>query len=92
VSGSTFTGNSATLGGGIFNAGRTLTVSGSTFTENTAVTGGGIDNVVTATVSGSTFTRNTATSGNGGLANGPRGLLTQFDNQFVNDLAADVFP
>jgi hypothetical protein len=43
-------------------------------------------------VSGSTFTENTAGSGNGGLNNEPGGLLTQFDNQFINDLPPDVFP
>ena len=103
VSDSTFTGNSAGVaGGGIANADivlggvrlrGTLTVSDSTFTDNSAgVAGGGIDNGGTATVSGSTFTGNTAGSGNGGLANEPGGLLTQFDNQFINDQSPDVFP
>ena len=71
----------------------TLTVSGSTFTSNTAsLHGGGLDNSGTATVSGSTFTGNTASSGNGGLNNEPGGLLTQFDNQFIDDQPPDVFP
>jgi hypothetical protein len=101
VSDSTFSGNSALNGGGIFNFGvvmrgqafrSTLTVSHSTFADNTATNdGGGIDNFGTATVSGSTFTENTAGSGNGGLNNERIGLLTQFDNQFINDLPPDVF-
>ncbi|HJZ94187.1 MAG TPA: hypothetical protein VKE40_25205, partial [Gemmataceae bacterium] len=70
----------------------TLTVSHSTFADNTATNdGGGIDNFGTATVSGSTFTENTAGSGNGGLNNERIGLLTQFDNQFINDRSPDVF-
>ena len=52
VSGSTFTGNSAsTNGGGLDNAGGTATVSGSTFTGNSASNGGGIANVNSPTVS-----------------------------------------
>ena len=43
-------------------------------------------------MSGSTFTGNTAGSGNGGLNNEPGGLLTQFDNQFIDDQPPDVFP
>jgi hypothetical protein len=92
VSGSTFTNNTARFGGGISNRG-TVTVTDSTFTGNTAtVHGGGIDNFGTATVSDSTFTENTAGSGNGGLNNEPGGVLTQSDNQFINDLPPDVFP
>jgi hypothetical protein len=91
---SAFTGNSAGRnGGGIDNAFGTLTVRDSNFTDNSAtVHGGGIDNFfVTATVTGSTFRRNTAGSGNGGLNNEPGGLLTQFDNRFLDDLPPDVF-
>ena len=91
---STFAGNSASSqGGGITNLVRgKLTVSDSTFTGNTATNhGGGIDNFGTATVSDSTFTGNSAGSGNGGLNNEPLGLLTQFDNRFVDDQAPDVF-
>jgi hypothetical protein len=92
---STFPGNSALIGGGIANHGSRamLRVSDCTFTGNTAgLRGGGIDNFGTATVSGSTFTGNTAGSGNGGLNNEPGALLTQFDNQFINDLPPEVFP
>jgi len=94
VSGSAFTGNSASLGGGIENDFfAELTVRDCTFTSNSADRGGGIDNLGgTATVSGSAFTGNTANSGNGGLNNDFGGLLTQFDNQFVDDQPADVFP
>src|SRR5262249_57358821 len=94
VVGSTFTGISASFGGGIFNAALgTLTVSDSTFTENTAsVSGGGIDNFGTATVTGSTFTGNSAGSGNGGLNNEPGGLLTQSDNRVLDDPPPDGLP
>jgi hypothetical protein len=102
VIGSTFIGNSATNGGGIFNATTvrgarvfpgTVTVSGSTFSGNSASNyGGGLDNFGTATESGSTFTGNTVGSGNGGLNNEPGGLLTQFDNRFIDDQPPDVFP
>ena len=61
MSGSTFTSNSATNGGGIENLG-TATVSDSTFTSNSAGFGGGLGNSGTATVSGSTFTSNSAPS------------------------------
>ena len=61
MSGSSFTSNSATSGGGLANFG-TATVSGSTFTSNSATNGGGLDNFGTATVSGSSFTSNSATS------------------------------
>ena len=40
-------------------------------------------------MSGSTFTGNTAGSGNGGLNNETGGLLTQFDNQFIDDQPPD---
>ena len=43
MSGSTFTSNSASDGGGLSNDG-TATVSGSSFTSNSAVFGGGLDN------------------------------------------------
>jgi hypothetical protein len=43
-------------------------------------------------VRGSTFTRDTAGPGNGGLDNQPGGLLTQFDNRFLDDQPPDVFP
>ena len=63
MSGSTFTSNSAGVGGGLANFG-TATVSGSTFTSNSAGEsgglGGGIDNGGMLTVSGSTFTSNSA--------------------------------
>ena len=71
----------------------TLTVSGSTFTGNSAsITAAASTTFGTATVSGSTFTGNSAGSGNGGLNNEPGGLLTQFDNRFIDDQPPDVFP
>jgi hypothetical protein len=75
-------------------SGETVRISGLTIAGGNAGSenGGGIDNFGTATVSDSTFTSNTAGSGNGGLNNQPGGLLTQFDNRFLNDLPPDVFP
>src|SRR5262249_34693851 len=79
-------------GGGIHNLGAMM-VTHSTFSGNSATNhGGGIDNSGTATVTGNMFTRNSAGSGNGGLNNEPGGLLTQFDNQFMDDQLSDVFP
>jgi autotransporter family porin len=64
---STFTGNTATLGGAIFSDyGPSLVfvhVSNSSFTNNTANNGGAIWNGYTLTVNGSTFTGNVATAG-----------------------------
>ena len=69
VTGSTFSGNSAKDGGGIYNTG-TLTVNTSTFSENSANetsaatsngNGGGIYNTGTMTVTNSTFSGNSAT-------------------------------
>src|SRR5262249_18243775 len=80
------------FGGGLFNLGE-ATVRDSTFTGNTAgLTGGGLGNLGTATVSGSTFAGNTAGSGNGGLNNEPGGLLTQFDNRFLDDQPSKGLP
>jgi CSLREA domain-containing protein len=68
VSGSTFTNNSARLGGAVY-GGTTLTVMGSTFANNSAVDiGGGIDGGP-LTLSDSTLVGNSAMNG-GGLAIG----------------------
>ncbi len=73
VTNSTFFGNIATDGGGIFNnAAATLTVTNSTFSENTATDyGGGIYNVGAGglTVTNSTFSDNGATISGGGIFN-----------------------
>lgn len=62
VANSTFSGNSAILGGAIFNNG-TLTVTNSTFSGNSASggDGGAIENEGTLTVANSTFSGNSAT-------------------------------
>jgi hypothetical protein len=71
----------------------TVTVSGCTFTSNSvSLHGDGIDNVGVAAVSGCTFTSNSASSSIGGLNNETGGVLTQFDNQFINDQPPDVIP
>jgi hypothetical protein len=61
LSDSTLSGNTAVLGGGIFNAAGTATITNSTLFNNTARDdGGGIYNYSgTVTVTGSTFSKNT---------------------------------
>ena len=72
ITGSTFTGNSATgYGGGIANY-DTATVNNSTFTENTGCFGGGIYNAGAFTLTNSTISVNSANSLNaegGGICN-----------------------
>jgi hypothetical protein len=71
VSGCTFSANTATNGGAIYNfSGATLIVNGSTFSDNSAGSshegGGGIDNFGTLVVNDSTFAANSAGTGLGG--------------------------
>ena len=83
---STFTGNTATDGGAIYNSGK-LTVTNNTFIGNTASTdGGGVDNDAggTASVTGSTFINNTAANG-GGIEND--GTATVFNSIFAGNSA-----
>ena len=73
VSDSTFSGNSAPSGGGIFNSGGTLEVNNSTFSGNRSTVdyGGAIANgsFSTATVSDSTFSGNSAATEGGAIRN-----------------------
>jgi hypothetical protein len=69
LSGLTIADGSATLGGGIFNDGGSLTVSDSILADNLALTGGGITNFGSLTVSNSTLANNIADSKGGGIAN-----------------------
>ena len=66
----TVSGNSAGLGGGIFNGG-TLTIANSTVSGNSASTGGGTynDGAGTETITNSTFSGNMATPSGGGIFN-----------------------
>lgn len=86
---STISDNTATAnGGGIENAGGTLTITGSTMSTNNAVLGGGIDSVGGAgTISGSTFTGNTAT-GSGGAINTITAVFTVNQSTFSGNTAA----
>ena len=83
VTNSTFSDNSATYGGGIYNEG-TLTVTNSTFSGNSATYGGGIYNQGTLTVTNSTFSGNTANTG-GGIYN--YGTLTVTNSTFSGNAA-----
>ena len=64
ASGCTVTGNTASLGGGLYNSG-TLLIDGATIKDNTANKGGGIYAGGTAILSGGTIEDNTATYGSG---------------------------
>ena len=65
-----FSGNSATDGGGMYNISSSPTVTQATFSENTATYGGGMHNSVSSpTVTHVTFSRNTATTHGGGMYN-----------------------
>jgi predicted outer membrane repeat protein len=90
----TLSGNTATLGGGIYNQG-TLDVRGSTLAGNTASdSGGGIYNLGTATVQQSTLSGNTATSAGGGIFNAASGMLTIDDSDVCDNFAllgADLY-
>jgi hypothetical protein len=75
VAGSTFSGNSASGGGGIANDG-TLLVTNSTFSNNNGGSlGGGISSYYSLAVTNSTFSGNRASSG-GGIATGNYGTAT----------------
>jgi len=84
VSNSTFSGNSAGYGGGIYVSGKgTLTVSNSTFSGNVGgiIGGGAIANTGTLSVSNSTFSGNSSGFLSGGaIANG--GTLTVSNSTF----------
>ena len=70
VTDSTFSGNSADYGGGIFLRSGTVTVTNSTFSGNSASSGGGIMNMfATLAVTNSTFSGNSATNQGGGIWN-----------------------
>ncbi len=70
VTGSTFSGNRATVDGGGIGNGGALTVTNCTFSGNSAGTiGGGITNGGTLTVINSTFSGNSATTSGGGIRN-----------------------
>lgn len=92
---STFSGNSAGFGGGIFiDPGGTIKVTDSTFHGNSARAGivvsgfgGGIDNRGTLEVSGSTFSSNSADRNGGGLRNGNVAQVT--NSTFFRNSAAN---
>ncbi len=63
-----FSGNSGTVGGAIYDRGRTLTVTNSSFAQNSASAGGGIfTNDAATTVTNSTLTLNRASQYGGGI-------------------------
>jgi predicted outer membrane repeat protein len=86
----TFTGNSASLGGGIYmSVGSNRTIAGCTFTNNTAEEGGGIYHDVgpAIAVSNSTFTGNAAAQG-GGIYNAS-GFVTLVSCNMSGNSATD---
>ena len=91
VTNSTFSGNSALFGGGIFNdIGGTLTVTDSTFSGNSTFAGGrggGISNETgTVTVTNSTFSGNSNAQGGGGI-NNENGTVTVTNSTFSGNSA-----
>ena len=87
----TFSGNSATQGGGIYFgiSPGLLEVQGSTFSRNTASdSGGGIYNLGTATLQECTVSGNTASGAGGGIFNGASGTLTIDDSTVCSNIAA----
>jgi CSLREA domain-containing protein len=75
----TISGNSASIGGGIynFNSDSQLTIHNSTISGNTASTGGGIENQGTLTLTGCTIAGNTASNGEGaGIKNNATAAIT----------------
>jgi hypothetical protein len=91
VSGSTFTGNSAGDGGGIYNGNGRLTITASTFSGNSAFQGGGIANWSGAlTVTGSTFSGNSANGdGTGGGIENEYGTLAITVSTFSGNSAGN---
>ena len=82
VTNSTFTGNTALIGGAIA-AGKAVSVTNSTFTGNSAGLGGGaIYSDVGVSVAYSTFTGNTANAGSA-IATGQSGTIRVFGSVFV---------
>ncbi|WP_333889508.1 right-handed parallel beta-helix repeat-containing protein [Caldilinea sp.] len=85
VSNSTFSGNSAISGGGIYHYESAVNLTGSTFSGNSADSGGAIRNDAgTLTVTRSTFSDNSANSG-GGIVSG--GALTVVNSTFSGNSA-----
>jgi hypothetical protein len=80
VTGTTFTGNVANHGGGLYND-DVMTVTSALFQHNLAVRGGGIYNDSVITVRGSRILHNTASTGGGGIFN---------DDETVNLFASIV--
>lgn len=86
-----FSFNSATSGGAIFNIGPLTSMSDS-FSTNSASNGGAIFNIGVATINGSTFANNTATTDGGAIDNqlGPveAGSLTLMSDSFSTNSAS----
>jgi hypothetical protein len=89
ITASTFSGNSAPYGGGIWNGG-TLTITDSSFRGNSApgagAAGGGILNGGRLTITDSSFSGNHALDG-GGVQNGPNGSAVVTNSTFSGNSA-----
>jgi len=90
VNNSTISGNSATIGGGIYNYYRTLTVNNCTLSNNTAFfNGGGIYNEnSTLTVTNSTLSGNSADVNGGGIYNSSSTVVLTHDTFSGNSAAS----
>jgi hypothetical protein len=87
VTNSTFSGNTAFIGGGIYSDSGSLMVTNSTFSGNKAYEGGGIYNDGTLTVTNSTFSGNAADESGGGIFNWYMLMVT--DSTFSGNYASD---
>lgn len=86
ITGSSFSGNSATGGGAIYNLSRALLIiTTSEFTNNHAGSGGAILNLHTASITGSTFSGNDAESGGGAIRTSDE--MTIVDSSFTDNFA-----
>jgi fibronectin-binding autotransporter adhesin len=91
ITGSTFTDNSATNGGGLFLFDGTVSITGGTFSGNTAkngVGGGLFDDLATVTITGTALTGNKSTTQNGGAIEVSGGTLTALELTLENNSAA----
>src|SRR5437868_2805018 len=82
-------GNSAAVGGGIYNDG-IINVTGTTFGNNSADSGGGIYNNGTLTITGSTFDSNQCTEDGGGIYNTDTAAVSVSNSTFYFNFTSGI--
>ena len=89
IENSDFTGNTADLGGAIYNNDTIAGITDSTFTTNSATSGGAVFNNGTLTaITGSTFIENTATTTSGGALFNAVDIGSISDSSFLDNSAS----